>query len=101
MYKKQAKQISLQENPISFTGARLNPENRWVQLANIIPWNRMEEKYNETFTNPSTRNPAKSCRMASGSFIKERMPSSHHTHLRNRLHSAGLALTYCMRVHVD
>ena len=27
MYKKQAKQISLQENPVSFTGARLNPEN--------------------------------------------------------------------------
>lgn len=74
MYKKQAKQISLQENPISFTGARLNPTNRWVQLANIIPWNRMEEKYNETFTNSDTGNPAKSCRIAIGSLIiKERM----------------------------
>lgn len=74
MYKKQAKQISLQENPLSFTGARLNPGNRWVQLANIIPWNRVEEKYHETFTNPSTGNPAKSCRMAIGSLIiKERM----------------------------
>lgn len=74
MYKKQAKQISLQENPISFTGARLNPGNRWVQLANIIPWNRMEEKFSETFANPNTGNPAKSCRMAIGSLIiKERM----------------------------
>ncbi|MET3212165.1 UNVERIFIED_CONTAM: hypothetical protein ABIC26_005181, partial [Paenibacillus sp. PvR008] len=26
-------------------GSKLNPTNRWVQLAALIPWDRVEEKY--------------------------------------------------------
>lgn len=74
MYRKSSNQISLHENPISFTGTRLDSENRWVKLAQIIPWRKIEEKYSKTFANPGVGNPAKSCRMAIGSLIiKERM----------------------------
>lgn len=74
MYRKSSEQISIHENPISFTGTHLDTENRWVKLAQIIPWKKIEDKYSQTFPNPGTGNPAKSCRMAIGSLIiKERM----------------------------
>ena len=74
MYRKSSNQISLHENPISFTGTRLDVENRWVKLSQIMPWRKIEEKYSKTFANPGVGNPAKSCRMAIGSLIiKERM----------------------------
>jgi len=74
MYEKKTKQVSFDENPDSFIGARLRPENRWVKLAQIIPWSRLEGRYHRTFANPKVGNPAKSCRMAIGSLIiKERL----------------------------
>ena len=74
MYEKKTKQVSFDENPNSFIGARLSPENRWVKLVQIIPWSRLEGRYHRTFANPKVGNPAKSCRMAIGSLIiKERM----------------------------
>lgn len=77
MYEKKAKQVSFDENPDSFIGARLSPENRWVKLAQTIPWLRLEGRYHRTFANPKVGNPAKSCRMAIGSLIiKERMKLS-------------------------
>jgi len=77
MYEKKTKQVSFDENPNSFIGARLSPENRWVKLAQIIPWARLEGRYHRTFANPKVGNPAKSCRMAIGSLIiKERLKLS-------------------------
>ena len=77
MYEKKTKQVSFDENPNSFIGARLNSENRWVKLSQIIPWSRLEGRYHQTFANPKVGNPAKSCRMAIGSLIiKERMKLS-------------------------
>lgn len=77
MYEKKTKQVSFDENPDSFIGARLSPENRWVKMAQIIPWTRLEGRYHRTFANPIVGNPAKSCRMAIGSLIiKERMKLS-------------------------
>lgn len=74
MYEKKTKQVSFDENPNSFIGAHLSPENRWVKLAQIIPWSRLEGRYHQTFANPKVGNPAKSCRMAIGSLIiKERL----------------------------
>jgi hypothetical protein len=69
MYQKRTKQISLDENPVSYLGVHLSSENRWVKLAQIIPWDRLEGKYHQTFANPKVGNPAKSCRMAIGSLI--------------------------------
>jgi len=77
MYEKKTKQVSFDENPHSFIGAHLSSENRWVKLAQIIPWSRLEGRYHRTFANPKVGNPAKSCRMAIGSLIiKERLKLS-------------------------
>ena len=74
MYQKRTGQISLDENHVSFMGVHLSAENRWVRLAQMIPWDQLEAKYHETFANPKVGNPAKSCRMAIGALlIKERL----------------------------
>jgi IS5 family transposase len=55
-------------------GGRLNPQNRWVQLTQIIPWDRVEEKYVEAFRSPIQGKEAYSVRVALGSLIiKERL----------------------------
>lgn len=49
-------------------GLKMNPENRWVKKAEIIPWDEIEERYAKLF--PSrTGNPAKPLRMALGALI--------------------------------
>jgi hypothetical protein len=64
MYEKNEGQISFL---LPFEG-QLNPNNRWVKLAQILPWEEIEEKYAKSF--PSKRGaPAKSARMALGSLI--------------------------------
>lgn len=74
MYQKKSKQVSFDENPHSFIGVRLNPENRWIKLAELVPWDKLEGHYHRTFANPKVGNPAKTCRMAIGSLIiKEKM----------------------------
>jgi IS5 family transposase len=30
-------------------GGKLDPDNRWIKLSNIIPWDDIEEKYAELF----------------------------------------------------
>lgn len=69
MYKSTAGQSSLFENPSNFIGAKLDPENRWVKMAAIIPWDLLDEKYNEQFRNKNVGNLAKAARMALGSHI--------------------------------
>ncbi|HZK70227.1 MAG TPA: transposase, partial [Clostridia bacterium] len=69
MYKSTAGQSSLFENPANFIGAKLNPKNRWVKMAAIIPWDLLDEKYDEQFQNKKVGNPAKAARMALGSHI--------------------------------
>ena len=43
MYKYRSKQISLTDfnTPV---GMKLNPDNRWVKKAEIIPWDEMEQR---------------------------------------------------------
>ncbi len=69
MYRKRAKQIALYEDPVGFMGARLEPENRWVRMAKLIPWDAIEEKYRKAFENQDIGCPAKPCRMALGTLI--------------------------------
>lgn len=47
---------------------RLSQENRWVILAQIIPWSEFEKDYAQNFTE-KTGAPAKPFRMAFGSLI--------------------------------
>jgi len=47
---------------------KLDPENRWVKLSEIIPWDDIEEKYAELFPG-NCGMPAKPLRMALGALI--------------------------------
>lgn len=74
MYKKDRyHQFSLSDfnQPI---GLKMNPENRWVKKADLIPWNEIEDKYADLF--PShTGMPAKPLRIALGSLIIQKQYS--------------------------
>ncbi len=53
-------------------GGSLDPDNRWVRLAAIIPWEWIEERYAQLFA--STGAPGKRARMAFGALlIKQRL----------------------------
>jgi len=49
-------------------GGKLNPQNRWVILADLIPWDKVEEKYSQLFVANNGR-PALSVRVALGALI--------------------------------
>ena len=49
-------------------GMHMNPKNRWIDLADRIPWDVFEAKYVERFLR-TTGNVAKPLRMALGSLI--------------------------------
>jgi IS5 family transposase len=54
-------------------GGRLSADNRWVKMAQIIPWSEFEAEYAENFTTVMGA-PAKSFRMALGALIiKEKL----------------------------
>jgi hypothetical protein len=45
MYRKNHNgQLSIKEFHVPFCGT-LDPDNRWVQLAELIPWQELEEAY--------------------------------------------------------
>ncbi len=46
MYRKPSSQMSIEDFVLPFGGC-LNENNRWVQLADIIPWDLVEKKYAE------------------------------------------------------
>lgn len=49
-------------------GLKMNPDNRWIQMADKIPWELFEEKYADLFPS-DTGNVAKPLRVALGSLI--------------------------------
>lgn len=49
-------------------GLHMNPDNRWVKMAGLIPWDVFEEKYAELFPS-STGSVAKPLRIALGALI--------------------------------
>lgn len=58
-----------------FPYGKLNPENEWVKLAELLPWDRIEERYALKFENNG--HPAHPCRMALGALlIKQRLRCS-------------------------
>lgn len=68
MYKKiRNKQFSLTDfnQPM---GLKLNPENKWIKKAEMIPWSRIEDKYATLFES-NTGTVAKPLRMALGSLM--------------------------------
>ena len=49
-------------------GMKMNENNRWVKKAEMIPWDKIEEKYSKLFPS-KTGMPAKPLRMALGSLL--------------------------------
>jgi hypothetical protein len=73
MYRKQhIGQLSIEDFHVPF-GGTLDPGNRWVLLADLIPWQEMEEAYAPQFS-VNVGAPAKPVRLAFGSlYIKQRL----------------------------
>jgi len=73
MYRKQHNgQLSIEEFHLPF-GGTLDPENRWLRLSALIPWEELEETYAPQFS-PTVGAPAKPVRLAFGAlFIKQRL----------------------------
>ena len=72
MYQPKFHQLSFETFHLPF-GGKLDPNNRWVKLADAIPWHVAEERYAKKF--PSKRGaPALTVRMALGALmIKEKL----------------------------
>jgi len=73
MYRKQHNgQLSIEEFHLPF-GGTLDPQNRWVLLSALMPWEELEHSYASQFS-PTVGAPAKPLRLAFGAlFIKQRL----------------------------
>jgi hypothetical protein len=70
MYKKKSPQITMFETPEAFMLlAQMDPNNRWVRMSKLIPWDMVEKKYAQQFKHTPFSRPAKPARMAIGSLI--------------------------------
>lgn len=67
MFRKIENQYYLEEFILPFAG-KLRADNRWVQLAKLIPWEKIEERYASRFTSHRGQE-AKPVRMALGALI--------------------------------
>jgi transposase, IS5 family len=74
MYKRKSPQITMFETPENFMMlSALDPNNRWVKMSKLIPWDLIEEKYAKSFKETPFSRPAKPARMAIGTqIIKEK-----------------------------
>ncbi len=68
MYRKsESEKIEVEDFVLPFEG-QLSEDNRWVIMAELIPWNEFEDEYARLF-DPKRGAPAKSFRMALGALI--------------------------------
>ncbi|WP_227002721.1 IS5 family transposase [Salicibibacter kimchii] len=77
MYHHSEHQMLLPDDFFLPFGGKLNPDNRWVVLASMIPWWKVEEAYMDTLKDLTQGNQAYSVRMALGALIiKEKLGTS-------------------------
>ncbi|MBE3570941.1 MAG: IS5 family transposase [Bacillales bacterium] len=77
MYQETQNQLTFSDDFFLPFGGKLNKENRWVLLAEIVPWGKAEEKYAKAFKNSFKGEKALSVRVALGAlFIQERLGCS-------------------------
>jgi len=74
MYRKRdTDQLILSDFSMPFSG-KLSPDNRWVKLASLVPWEEIENEYVRQFSQNGMGSPAKQFRMALGALIiKEKL----------------------------
>jgi len=76
MYRHNEKQLQFEEFEFSM-GGKLRSDNRWVELANQIPWQDIEELYASSLAGTGQGAPALSVRIALGAMIiKEKLRMS-------------------------
>ncbi len=76
MYRKSNQPELTPENFELPVAVKLSPDNRWVIMAELIPWSEFEEQYAENFSEKMGA-PAKPFRMALGALIiKEKLGTS-------------------------
>src|SRR5690625_385047 len=74
MYEHNANQLIMPDEFFLPFGGQLNPDNRWVVMASLIPWAEIEEEYIKRLGDASQGSKAYSVRLALGSLIiKEKM----------------------------
>lgn len=73
MNRRRRKQMAFHDTPSGFMGSRLFPNNRWVKLAEIIPWDLVDEKYAEHFAGTYNGNVAIDSRVAFASLLIKTM----------------------------
>ena len=74
MYRQEVpRQLSFEDFYLPF-GGHLDLNNRWVRLAELIPWDEFEESYADQFAQSGQGAPAKPFRLALGALIiKEKL----------------------------
>ena len=76
-YEKKVNQILLPGDFFLPFGGKLNPDNRWCKLAQLIPWAKVDQKYAKSFKKSIRGQHAVSIRMALGALIiQERLQLS-------------------------
>jgi len=76
MFRNDPKQTQFPDFFMPF-GGKLSPQNRWVKLADSVPWDLIEELYQKSLKGTGMGAPAKSGRIAFGALlIKERLAIS-------------------------
>ncbi len=69
MYRSTERQMLLPDDFFLPFGGKLNKENRWVKLAEMIPWWIVEEHYGERLKSWTKGQQAYSVRIALGALI--------------------------------
>ena len=88
MYRKKDRQIHMNKFIKPFSGT-LNTNNRWVQMAELIPWDEFEDEYASNFG--ETGNVAYPLRMALGTLIiKEKKNTSNKETIQEIIESRYL-----------
>lgn len=74
MYEHNANQLIMPDEFFLPFGGRLNPDNRWVVMASLIPWAEVEVEYVKSLGDPNQGSRAYRVRLALGSLIiKEKL----------------------------
>lgn len=69
MYIRKTSQIKISDDFFLPFGGKLNRNNRWVNLAELIPWSDFEDEYAQNFKSPTRGEEALSVRVALGTLI--------------------------------
>ena len=76
MYRHNQSQLEFENFSLPFEG-KLRSDNRWVKLAKLIPWDKIERSYSASLAGTGRGAPAMSVRVALGALIiKERLGTS-------------------------